>query len=140
MTWGGTMLRSISIAPPREVLVIMDGSRVEERSTATGAGEGREAGVTVACCFVEGVVDDGVLESSGFCFFPVVRVNDDFTLRPAAVTAPTKVGETGVTLSEISRIILAITSNPTQRGGADDITTEGGKLTGSGGREQYEYR
>ena len=122
MRWDGTTSRSISIAPSRIV-----GSPVEERSTA--GGDGREAGVTVARRFVEGVVDDGLLLSTTFRFFPVVRVNDDFTLRPAAVTAPTNVGETGVTSSEIFVINSAMTSNPTRRGGADDITTEGGKST-----------
>ena len=114
----------------------MDGLPVEERST-----EGREAGVTVARRFVEGVADEGVLEStgsSGFRFLPVVRANDDLTLRPAAVTAPTKVGETGVTPSEISRINSAMTPNPTRRGGADDITAEGGKSTGGGSSKRDE--
>ena len=116
----------------------MDGLPVEERPTAEG--EGREAGVTVARRFVGGVADDGVLEMSGFRFLPVVTANEDFTLRPAAVTAPIKEGKTGVTPSEISRIISAITSNPTRRGGADegadDIVTEGGESIGGGGKEK----
>ena len=100
------------------------------------AKEVKEAGVMVASCFRAGVAN--WIDLSTFHLL-VLWVNNDFTLQPAAATAPTTdaEAETGKTPRWTSRITSAITSNPTW--GAADLVVVGLRRITTKGRGGAEW-
>ncbi len=96
----------------------------------------KEAVVTVACHFTEGVAN--WIDLSTFRL-SALWVNDDFTLLPAVATAPTMdaKAEMGQTPHWTSQIMSAITSNPMQ--GAADLVVMGLRRIATKGRGGTEW-